>query len=86
MQSSSHSCPRETSDPVCKSSKMKAFLSGGDSSGTSGTSACFVGVIIAPLITTTSGPTVFLTLVHIDVVLLCKNVWSLHYLIMQCEW
>ena len=61
---------------------MKASFAGGDIRGASGTSACFVGVTMALLATVTSESTVSLMPVQIDVVLLCKNVWSLHYLIM----
>ena len=56
MQSSLHSRPMDSNDPVARSSNMKTCCASSDNSEESFIFACDVSVMILPLATLTCGP------------------------------
>ncbi len=56
MQSSSHNCPIEISDPDLMSLNMCPVVAAWDNSGASGTIALLVGLMMVPFATLTLGP------------------------------
>ena len=64
MQSSSHNCPIEISEPLFKLSKLNATLAFSVNLFDSGRIAFFVGDIMHPSATATFGNKVSLTLSH----------------------
>ena len=73
MQSSSHSCPRDTSDPVIKSSNINAFWPLGERCLDRGASPCLTGVMISPFATVTSGLLASRTFVQMFDASFCKK-------------
>ena len=74
IQSSSQSWPRETREPVLRSSKMKAFCAFAVRLLDKGTEASLNSVVmVSPLATATSDPVTCLTFSQIGNVLLCKK-------------
>ena len=73
MQSSSQSWPRETREPVLRSSKMKAFCAFSERFSDKGNDALNSGVMVSPLATETYGPVARLMFLQIGKILLCKK-------------
>ena len=64
MQSSSHNCPMEISDPLCRLLKLYATRACLENACGNGREAFLVGDIILPSATLTKGPIVFDTSLH----------------------
>ena len=73
MQSLSQSYPKESREPVLRSSNMYAFLAWSDNLSDKLRCAFDCGVMVCPFATATFGPVVFLTFLQADKAAGCRK-------------